>query len=643
MGGMGTRSAPMDDLTDHARLVHGRPSAAHATGFRSQAMIRGQHSVWLRSFTGLVYLYLYAPIAILSLYSFNRSRLGSEWKGFTFQWYIDAYHNTAVMAALRRSLWVALITTMVATAIGTLAAMAMDRYRFRLRAAFEGLAFLPVVVPEIVIAVSLVVFFGLLGVTLGMATVIVAHVAFSVSYVVFVVRARLSEFDRTLEEAAMDLGADELTTFFKVTLPLLMPGILAAALLVFTLSIDDFVITSFVAGVGATTLPLQIYSMIKTTVTPEINAVSTVLLAVTILLAVLSQRAQSGRAGRGTAAVALLTLGLLATAAFSGSAAAPQRVLNLYTWSGYVSPKQVDEFKRRTGVHIQVDLFDNNEALLAKLQSGVVTYDLVVPSDYMVGILARQGLLRPLDHNRLPHMDNLVDRFLDPPYDPGNRYTVPYVWGTTGIGYRKDKVLEPVDSWDDMWDPRYRDRIGMLDDMRENFTAALFKLGFDSNSTDPQEIAAARDLLLQQKPLVKTYNSSNFEELLLSGDVWLHQSYNGQVAKAALEDPRIGYVIPKEGTTIWVDNLAIPIRAADPDLAYLFIDYVLEPKTAAEILNATLYSTPNRAARPFVRPELLTNPAIFPPEELLAKCEFARDLGRAITLYDRYWTEIKSR
>jgi spermidine/putrescine transport system permease protein len=600
-------------------------------------------SFWLKGFTGLVYLYLYAPIAILTLYSFNSARLGSAWKGFTLQWYLAAYHNAAVMGALRRSLYVALITTAVATVIGTLAALATDRYRFRLRAAFEGLAFLPIVVPEIVIAVSLVVFFGLLGVTLGMATVVVAHVAFSVSYVVFVVRARLAEFDRTLEEAAMDLGADQLTTFFRVTLPLLMPGILAAALLVFTLSIDDFVITSFVAGVGATTLPLQIYSMIKTTVTPEINAVSTVLLAVTILLAILSQRAQSGKAGRGTAAVAFGTVGLLGAAAFSGSAGAPERVLNLYTWSGYVSPRLAQEFERRTGVHIQVDLFDNNEALLAKLQSGVVSYDLVVPSDYMVGILTRQELLLPLDHARLPRLGNLSERFLDPPYDPGNRYTVPYVWGTSGIGYRKDKVLEPVDSWDDLWDPRYRDRIGMLDDMRENFTAALAKLGLDPNSTNRREIAAARNLLLQQKPLVKTYNSSNFEELLLSGDVWLHQSFNGQVAKAAQEDPRIGYVIPREGTTIWVDNMAIPVSAADPDLAYLFIDYVLEPRTAAEILNSTLYSTPNRAARPHVRPELLRNPAIFPPEELLAKCSFATDLGPAITLYDRYWTEIKSR
>jgi spermidine/putrescine transport system permease protein len=441
----------------------------------------------------------------------------------------------------------------------------------------------------------------------------------------------------------MDLGADELTTFFKVTLPLLMPGILAAGLLVFTLSIDDFVITSFVAGVGATTLPLQIYSMIKTTVTPEINAVSTVLLAVTILLAVLSQRAQTGKAGRGAAVVALATVGALAAAAFSGSAAAPARVLNLYTWSGYVSEKLVEDFYQRTAVPIQVDLFDNNEALLAKLQSGVVTYDLVVPSDYMVGILARQNLLMPLDQARLPHLKNLLDRFMDPPYDPGNRYTVPYTWGTTGIGYRKDKVLEPVDSWDVLWDPRYRDRIGMLDDMRENFTAALYKLGLDSNTTDAAEIAAARDLLLRQKPLVKTYNSSNFEELLLGGDVWLHQAYNGQIAKAAQEDPRIGYVIPKEGCTIWVDNLAIPVRAADPDLAYLFMDYVLEPRTAAEILNSTLYSTPNRAARPFVRPELLKNPAIFPPEALLARCVFARDLGSAVTLYDRYWTEIKSR
>jgi spermidine/putrescine transport system permease protein len=241
----------------------------------------------------LVYIFLYAPIIILVIYSFNSSRY-SVWEGFSFQWYKSLFNNQLILRALRNSLIVAFASTIFASIIGTLAALGMQRFEFRGKKGMDTLFYLPVIIPEIVMAASLVIFFGFIKMTLGMTTVILAHVAFCVSYVVIVVRARLEGFDTTLEEAAMDLGANEIQTFFRVTLPLIFPGILSGALLAFTLSIDDYIITSFVAGVGSTTLPLQIYSMVKTKVTPEINAVSTLLLIPTILLIILSDRLQRG-------------------------------------------------------------------------------------------------------------------------------------------------------------------------------------------------------------------------------------------------------------------------------------------------------------------------------------------------------------
>ncbi|MGH9316945.1 MAG: ABC transporter permease [Thermoanaerobaculia bacterium] len=240
----------------------------------------------------LVYLFLYAPIAILVIFSFNRGSQTAVWQGLTLDWYRSLARNDSILAAVRNSLIVGVAATAVATVFGTLAALALGRYEFRGKGFTRNLLFLPIIIPEIVVGAALVTFFGAAQLRLSLATVVLAHIVFSVSYVAIVVRARLSGFDESLEEAALDLGARPLATFWRVTLPLILPGVIAGALLVFTISIDDYVITSFVAGVGSTTLPLQIYSMLKVGVTPEVNAVSTLLLLVTVVLIVIAQRLQ---------------------------------------------------------------------------------------------------------------------------------------------------------------------------------------------------------------------------------------------------------------------------------------------------------------------------------------------------------------
>lgn len=273
-----------------------RTSAVPTTSTREPVMQAAAPFAWERALlsvhAALVYIFLYAPIAILIIFSFNSARQTARWEGFTLKWYAQLAENKLILAALKNSLIVASAATAVSTVLGTLAALALSRYSFRGKQATQAALFLPIIIPEIVLGAALVTFFGAIQMRLSIWTVIISHIAFSISYVAIVVRARLAGFDRSLEEAAMDLGAGPVQTFLRVTLPLIMPGIIAGALLVFTISIDDYVVSSFVAGVGATTLPLQIYSMIKVGVTPEVNAVSALLLVATIFMIVLSQRLQ---------------------------------------------------------------------------------------------------------------------------------------------------------------------------------------------------------------------------------------------------------------------------------------------------------------------------------------------------------------
>ena len=317
--------------------------------------------------------------------------------------------------------------------------------------------------------------------------------------------------------------------------------------------------------------------------------------------------------------------------------------LNVYIWTNYITRELLDQFTAQTGIRVKFDVYDSNEAVLEKLASGASDYDIVVPTDYMVCILARQGLLVPLDHGKLPNLGNLTARFRNPPFDPGNAHSVPYLWGTTGFANNNAKVGATLDSWAAVFDGRWKGRILIHDDMRECFGAALRVQGHSANSTNATELAAARDLLLKQKPLVKTYNSSGFADILRSGDVWIAHGYNGELATPCDEDKNLAYVIPKEGCTVWVDNLCIPKSARHVEAAHAFINYMLEGRNIAAVVNAMSYACANDAARPFIKPALLADPARYPDDAALKRCDFIGDLGESLQLRDRYWTEIKAR
>jgi len=329
------------------------------------------------------------------------------------------------------------------------------------------------------------------------------------------------------------------------------------------------------------------------------------------------------------------------------SAAAPAAAkdagkLNIYIWSAYLPKEVIDKFSAETGIKVNFDTYDSNEALLEKLQSGVADYDLVVPSDYMVRILVAEKLIQPIDHAKLPNIANLDSRFLDKKFDPKNQYSLPYFWGTTGFGYNQAK-LGPQDSWQAIFDAKNKGRILMLDDMREVFGAALKSMGKSLNETDPAVLKQAADLLKKQKKLVATYNSGDFANILAAGDVDIAHGYNGQLAEVVAKEPeKLAYVVPKEGATLWMDNVCIPAKARNLDNAYRFLDYIMGAEVNAEIVNGVSYASANVPAKQFIKPEILNDASIYPSDEVIGRCEFLEDIGDTTTLLDQYWTEIKA-
>lgn len=353
-------------------------------------------------------------------------------------------------------------------------------------------------------------------------------------------------------------------------------------------------------------------------------------------------------------ALAALVLAALAAGGLAGcgrkaetpatEAATPKDAgkLNIYIWSAYLPKEVIDKFAQETGIQVNFDTYDSNEALLEKLQSGVADYDLVVPSDYMVKILIAEKLIQPLDHAKLPNIANLDPRFLDKKFDPKNQHSVPYFWGTTGLGYNQKKVGS-VDSWEAVFDPKYKGRILMLDDMREVFGVALKSMGKSLNETDPAVLKQAAEKLKKQKKLVATYNSGDFANILAAGDVDLAHGYNGQIAEVVAKEPeKLAYVVPKEGATLWMDNVCIPAKSRNVENAYRFLNYIMEGPVNAEIVNGVSYASANMPARQHINPEILNDPSIYPTDDIIARCEFLEDIGDTTTLLDEYWTEIKA-
>ncbi len=329
------------------------------------------------------------------------------------------------------------------------------------------------------------------------------------------------------------------------------------------------------------------------------------------------------------------------------AAVEPAKEIVFFNWSEYIDPEVYDLFEQETGIKVIEDNFSSNEELLAKLKGGVTGYAVIVPSDYMVNIMIQEGLLAELNHDNIPNLKNLAEEWRNVPFDPGNKYCVPYQWGTTGIGYLSDQIDEPQ-SWAVLFDPNpdapWYGRATMLDDARESFAAALIYLGYDPNTTDEAQLQEARDLLIKAKAGLSGYDSDTYEDLLASGENLLAHGWSGDFLVAQEDNENIAYTIPQEGGVIWVDNLCIPMSASPEEklAGEMFINFILRPDIGAKISEYNYYASPNAEAEKLLPEDFLNDPTVYPPQEVRAKLHFLKPVGEAEALYQRLWDEVKA-
>ena len=344
--------------------------------------------------------------------------------------------------------------------------------------------------------------------------------------------------------------------------------------------------------------------------------------------------------------VAVLAMMLSACGASQQTQAS--KVLNLYAWSDYIPQQLLDDFSAKYGIKVNYDTYSSNEEMLAKLQAGASGYDVVIPSDYTVAIMVKQNMLEALDMSKITNFANVDPRFTNQYYDPGNKYTVPYQWGTTALVYDKTKVPFEPKSWADLWDPKFEGHLVVLDDEREVIGMALQTLGYDKNSTDPAQLDEAKKKLVELKPNILLFNSDDPESSLITGETWAGLVFNGNASLAYQSDPNIVYICPTEGCGLWFDNLAIPKGAPHADAAMLFINFVLDSKESILITKEFPYSNPNKAALDSLKSSdsaaydaYMSFSGTNPPEDFLKGATVIKDVGDATALYDKLWTDFK--
>lgn len=596
----------------------------------------------------LIYMFLYIPIMVLIVFSFNDSKLNVVWTGFTFKWYESLMHNAGILEAVKNSFIIAIISTIIATIIGTLAAIGLYRYKFKGKNVIDSVLNIPLVIPEIVMGISLLAFFSVVHMPLGRIALIIAHVTFSIAYVVAVVRTRLDGFDKSVEEAAMDLGATPIETFLHVTLPIIMPGVIGGALLAFTLSLDDVIISFFVAGAGSTTLPLKVFSMVKFGVTPEINALSTIIIVFTFAAVGLSSALKNvnlnmKRIGAVVFSIIFVISGLsYGIWNFAKANEGPKQVLNVFNWSEYLPQSVIDKFEQTYNIKVNYSTFSSNEEMLAKLMAGGGDYDIAVASDFMVEILKKQNLIKEINKDNLPNIKNMGTQFMDLPFDKGNKYSVPYMWLAGIIAYDSSKVPEgSITSYADLWKNEFKNSIVILDDERAIIGITLKKLGYSLNETSPEALAKAKEELKKLQPNVKAYDSDSPKTSLINGEAKAIFSWGAEGSLAKRENANVKYVMPKEGLFLQQDNFVIPKNAKNEKAAELFINFIMEPEISAEISAEFPYGNPNVAAHGFIDEEILSDEAVYPSEKEVKNGEYLKDIGEHITEFDKVWSEVK--
>lgn len=340
---------------------------------------------------------------------------------------------------------------------------------------------------------------------------------------------------------------------------------------------------------------------------------------------------------------ALLSIGCAVHRSDLGVSASQENMLSIFNWSDYIDPEVIAEFEQEFGVKVKYDTFDSNESLFAKIRPGNPGYDIIVPTNDYVEIMVKIGLLEELDRDNIPNIKNINSKFLNPGFDIGNKYSIPYQWGTVGIGYNITKTGGEIDSFEALFDPKFKNKVALLEDIRVVMGMVLNYLGYDPNTTDIDAIQAAKDYIVDRKETIATFAPDTGQTLLDQGEVDIALEYSGDIFTVMAENEDLRYVIPKEGSIVWTDSLAIPKGAPHKELAEKFINFVLDPEVGAKISNYVAYGTPNATAieQGLIDEEILADPSIYPSPEVFEKLSYIHDVGKATTLYDDAWTEVK--
>lgn len=578
------------------------------------------------------------------------------------------------MSALYTTLVIALLSALIATLIGTAAAIGIQGMKRKSRTIAMGITNIPMLNADIVTGISLMLLFiavgsGLkyLGInfSLGFATVLIAHITFNIPYVILSVMPKLKQTKRSTYEAALDLGASPIYAFFKVVFPDILPGVFSGFLLAFTMSLDDFVITHFTKGPGVDTLSTKIYSEVRKGIKPEMYALSTLLFVSVLILLILINVSPNKKGStdktlnvkKSQKAVhfvlrkvvpAIMAVVVIAGGIFYSSKedlSGTNQVI-VYNWGEYLDPEVITLFEKETGINVVYEEFETNEIMYPKVQSGAIAYDVVCPSDYMIQRMIENDLLAELNFDNIPNVKNIGQEYFKQSrqFDSENKYSVPYCWGTVGILYNKTMVDEPIDSWSVLWDEKYIDNILMQDSVRDAFAVALKYKGHSLNSTDLDELEEAKELLIEQKPLVQAYVIDQVRDKMIGNEAAIGVIYSGEAIYTQLENPNLEYVIPKEGSNVWIDSWVIPKNAKHKENAEAFINFLCRPDIAKMNFDYITYSTPNTAARELIEDPAIRNSKIaFPDASELERCETFQFLGdKNDAIYNKLWREIKS-
>ncbi len=605
-----------------------------------------------RILTILIFIFLYIPMAVLIVASFNTGKDIAHFEGFTLHRYVELFQDAHLLQLLRNSLVISILSTAVATTFGTVAAVGIHNLKPKMRKVVMSLTNIPMTNPDIVTGVSLSLLFVFVGTkmlgqrdALTFWTLLIAHITFNLPYVILNVMPKLQQMDNSLTDAAMDLGCTPLQAFFKVTLHEIMPGIVSGAIMAFTMSLDDFVISYFVSGLDFVTLPVEIYSYTKKPIQPKVYAMFTLLfllifvLMVTMnLLQIRADRNKTVRRSRVETkamrtfkriAAGALAAVLLLISGYLVFFAKPQEqiTLNVYNWGQYIadgsddSMEVIKEFEARYP-HIKVNYstYDSNEIMYSKLSNGGITVDVIIPSDYMIARLISEGMLLPLDFDNIPNYQYIDESFRNTSYDPENLYSVPYTWGTVGILYNTKYVDEAdVSGWEVLWNEKYAGKILMFGNSRDAFGIAQYLLGYDVNTTDKAELKACADKLLEQKPVLQQYVMDEIFATMQNEEAWIAPYYAGDCLTMMGENENLAFYLPEsQGFNLFIDAMCIPTCAKEKEAAELFINFLCDPEIAGANMDWICYSTPLSAAKDYMDPETVSDPVSYPSDEILA-------------------------